>query len=50
MFDEKTGATIAVSLNRIYLCVGVIPRIFPNSSSYLSSVTTSRESPDSRRI
>ena len=49
-FDEKIGATIAVSLKRKYLRGGAIPRIFPNSPSYSSSVTISRESPDSRRI
>ena len=34
----------------MYLHGGAIPSIFLNSPSYLSSVTTSRESPDSRRI
>ena len=40
MLDEKTGATIAVSLKIMYFCAGANPRVFLNSPSYLSSLTS----------
>ena len=44
--DEKTGATITVRIQKTYLHDGAILRIPPNRPSYLSSLTTSRESPE----
>ena len=49
-FDEKTGVTVEVKLQKTYLPDVVIPRILPYCSSHLSSLKTSRESPNSWRI
>ena len=49
-FDNKTGTSTAVRLQKIYLHDAAIPKILPNCPSYLSSLTISRESPYSRRI
>ena len=49
-FDKKTGKTITVKLERTYLYDGAIPRILPNCPSYLSSSTSFRKSPHSKKI
>ena len=49
-FDERTGNTITVKLDKVCLQNGAIPRILPNCPSYLSSSSTFRESPTSRKI
>ena len=33
-FDEKTGVTVEVKLQKTYLCDVAIPRILPNCPSY----------------
>ena len=48
-FDEATGRRLTAKLNFPKLRDGAIPSILPNCPSYLSSITTSRDSPDERR-
>ena len=44
------GKTITVKLERPYLYDGAIPRILLNCPSYLSSLTSFRKSPNSKKI
>ena len=47
---KKTGTTIAVKFQKIYLSDSVIRRILLNCPSYLFSLNITKESPDSKRI
>ena len=48
-FDERTGKRITTKLGRPRLRKGAVPSKLPNCPSYLSSTTSLRESPDTRR-
>ena len=47
---QKTGVTVEVKLLKTIFCDGDIPRTLPNFLSYLSSLKTSSESPNSGKI
>lgn len=49
MYDPKTGRKIVADLEIPRLRDGVIPSVFPNCPSYLSSSTNSRESVEQKR-
>ena len=49
-FNKITGVRVEVKLQKTYLHDGAITKILPNCPSYLSSLKTSRELPNPRRI
>ena len=49
-FKEKTGVTVEVKLLKTNLRDDAIPRILPDCPLHLSSLKTSRESPNSGKI
>lgn len=49
LFNEKTGTMFTAKLKVPRLRKGAVPTKLPNAPSYLSTSTTTRESPDVRR-
>ncbi|XP_046396786.1 THAP domain-containing protein 5-like [Ischnura elegans] len=49
-FDDKTGKVIAVKLPTPRLKAGAVPSVFLGCPSYLSSASSSREEPDTKRL
>ncbi|XP_046392184.1 THAP domain-containing protein 5-like [Ischnura elegans] len=49
-FDEKTGKVITVKLPTPRLKAGAVPFVFLGCPSYLSSASSSREEPETKRL
>ncbi|XP_046391479.1 THAP domain-containing protein 5-like [Ischnura elegans] len=49
-FDEKTGKVITVKLPTPRLKAGAVPSVFLGCPSYLSSASSSREEPETKRL